>query len=403
MRSRTFLRGDPPGAARRVVWAGVLLLAAGLGLASRAPAQKKETGEIFSHEEMCQRRYQEGIQYRNNQQYQEAAARFSEVKEACPEMIDAHLNLGDIQVRLRQYQEALDTFRDALDQDPGNLDVKEHLAFALSSAGDFDEALGLYQELREARPDRPEILRNLAFVFQQKGMIAEAIMLYTKLVEMDQANAQTVSDAGRLALDKQLFLPAVTFYRKLYEFNPNDASTLHILGGYYFQIKFYEDALFYYDKLLAQELPEDRAITYHKYRAFCRNKVKQFLPAAEDYAFLVEKEPADVSHVCNLAFSYSDGKRPDQALAAVRAGLAQHPDAGCLYYAWGVTLLGQAREREGGKRYAEAIQSYGEARGKFERVVALGDRNYGEASRKQIEAIDQLIERATKLMEREGN
>ena len=316
-------------------------------------------------------------------------------------MLEAFLNLGDIQVRLRQYQEALETFRDALDQDPGNLDVQEHLAFALSSAGDLDEALAIYEELRKARPDKPEILRNLAFVYQQEGRVAEAIMLYTKLVEMDQATAQMVSQAGRLALDNHLYLPAVTFYKKLYEYNPNDVSTLHILGGYYFQIGFYDEALFYYDKLLEQDLTEEQALLYHKYRAYSRNKTKQYLKAAEDYEYLITQEPDDVSHHCNLAFAYRDAGELDKALATVKASVANHPQAGCIYYAWGVTLLARAREDENGKRYQQAIDTYREAKPKFEKVMQLADKNYGKAAQDQLARIDQLIERAGKLLEKQ--
>jgi tetratricopeptide (TPR) repeat protein len=387
---------------RGLLLGGVLLA---LTLATLAPlpafAQARDA-EIFSQEEICRRRYQEGIQYKNNQQLQQAAERFTEVKEACPEMVEAYLNLGEIQVRLSQYQEAIDTYRDALDTDPGNLDVREHLAFALSSAGELDDALAMYLELHEARPERPEILRNLAFVYQQKGMIAEAVMLYNRLVELDEANARTVSQAGRLALDNHLYLPAVAFYKKLYEFDPNNVSTLHILAGYYFQIGFYDEALVYYDKLLEQDLSEAQETTYHKYRAYCRNKVKNFAGAKEDYEYLIAKEPQDVSHACNLAFACKDGGLLADARRAVQAGVAVHPDAGCLYYAWGVTLLAEATRFESQKKYDEALGNYEEARGRFQRVVDLRDANYGNAAGEQLGRIDALIERVRRLMEKEA-
>jgi len=359
--------------------------------------------EIFSQEEICRRRYQEGIQYKNNQQLQQAAERFTEVKETCPDMVEAYLNLGEIQVRLRQYQEAIDTYRDALDADPGNLDVQEHLAFALSSSGDLDDALALYLELHEARPERTELLHNLAFVYEQMDMIAEAIMLYNRLIEMDNATARTVSQAGRLALDHHLYLPAVTFYEKLYEFDPNNVSTLHILAGYYFQIGFYEEALVYYNELLEQDLTESQETTYHKYRAYCRNKVKDFEGAKEDYDYLVAMEPQDVSHHCNLAFACKDGGLLAEARRAVRAGLELHPNAGCLSYAWGVTLLSDAKRLEDRKQYQKAITSYEEARQKFQRVVDLRDANYAGAAAEQIGRVDALIEITGKLMAKEAS
>ncbi|MBM3318225.1 MAG: tetratricopeptide repeat protein [Candidatus Eisenbacteria bacterium] len=374
----------------------------GVALLSVAPALA-QSGQpaMFSHEEVCRRKFQEGVQYKNNQQLSQAEQSFVEVKEACPEMIDAYLHLGEAQVRLRKYLEAIDTYRDALDRDPGNLDVKEALAFALSSAGELEDALDLYIELNRERPGKPEILKNLAFVYQREGRVAEAIMLYNLLVEMDQADPRTVSEAGRLALDHKLFLPAVTFYKKLYEFDPRNTSTLHILAGYYFQIKFHKEAARYYDELLALPIEEGAELNYRKYRGYCRNRMGDYLGAAEDYRYLIEKEPDDISHLCNLAFALRDGGRLDESLVAVRGGLVKHPDAGCLHYAWGVVLSAQGDDLARQKRFEEAIARYQDAKGKFQRVVDLRDSLYGKSAGDQVSRMDQQVDRVAKMAEKE--
>lgn len=391
---------------RRTMTRGLRTLAY-VGLVVAAVAVCRPAGaqggapEVFSQEEICRRKFQEGLQYKNNQQLSQAEQSFAEVKEACPSVIEAYLYLGEVQVRLKKYLEAIDVYRDALDQDPGNLDVQEALAFALSSAGEMEEALDLYLELNRARPDKPEILKNLAFVFQKRGAVPEAIMLYNRLIEMDQADPRTVSEAGRLALDNKLFLPAVTFYKKLYEFDPRNTSTLHILAGYYFQIKFYTEAARYYDELLALPLEDAQALNYHKYRGYCRNRTGNYLGAAEDYRFLIEKEPDDVTHLCNLAFALRDGGKTDEAMAAVRQGLAAHPDAGCLYYAWGVALSAQGDALVNQKRYQEGVAVYNDAKARFQRVVDLRDSLYGKSAGDQLGRMDSLIDIANKKAEKD--
>lgn len=366
------------------------------------PANGWAQDEVFSQEEICQRKFQEGLQYKGNQQLATAAERFTEVKEACPDRIDAYLNLGEIQVRMDDYLEAIDTYRDALDQDPGNLDVQEHLAFALSAGGEFEDALELYLELNEKRPNRPQILKNLAFVYQQMGRVAEAIMLYNKLVEMDQADARTVSEAGRLALDNSLYLPAVTFYKKLYEFDPTNVNTLHVLAGYYFQIRFYEEAAFYYDKLLEQELSESQRVSYHKYRGYCRNKARDYVGAAEDYEFLIEQEPEDASHYCNLVFAYKDGGKLEEALAAVQRGIEAHPTTGCLYYGWAVTVAAQGDNLVRKKDFSTGIAKYRAAKEHFQKVIDLQDPHYANTAGDQLGRMDALVARAQKLAEKES-
>ncbi|MCK4303707.1 MAG: tetratricopeptide repeat protein [Candidatus Eisenbacteria sp.] len=370
-------------------------------LMSSAMAQSKDAKAIFSQEELCEKSYQTGLEYLKNCQLRDAAEAFTEVKEACPDMIDAYLNLGAIEVQLKEYMRAIDTYQDALDQDADNLDVKEAMAYALSCAGELDDAAVMYLELHEARPQKTDIIRNLAFVYKQKGLIAEAVMLYNRLIELGAADPTMVSEAGRLALEQKLYLPAITFYKKLYEYNQKDVNTLSILGGYYFKIKFYDQAVGYYDKILELEQDSDQTLQYHKIRAACLKSIKEHARAAEDYEYVLAQEPSSVANYCNLIFVYKNLRNFEKAVATVKRGLEVDPNAGCLYYGWGLTLEGQGKSHEKRKRFEDAIDSYKAAKGKFQRVIDLDDPTYARYARKQLERMDLLIERVKKLQERE--
>ncbi len=368
------------------------------------PARAQGTGSerIYSQEAECRRLYQDGLEYMRNQRLNDAAEAFDTVKETCPGMVDAYLNLGMIYVQLSRYSEAIAVYEDALDQDPENLDLKEAMAFALSSAGELDEALELYLELYATDPEDVKVMQNLAFVYQQKNMIAESLMLYNRLIELEQADARMLSEAGRLALEQKLFLPAVTFYQKLYEYNPKDVNTLGILGGYYYKIKSYGEARTYYERILELEPDHPQALLYHKILGHCCKQIKDLLCAAEHTEYVLSQEPDDVNNYCSLAFIYKDADEPDRAVATVQRGREQFPQGDCLWYAWGSALERKAKLAEARKRYEEAIEHYKQAREKFEHIgSSLPTGRYTDFARQQLERMDALIERVYKLVEQE--
>ncbi len=377
----------------------VVLLAGALLAATAAPvAHAQRSGrEVFSQEELCRQNYQTGEEYYKNQRLHNAAEAFTEVKEACPDMIDAYMRLGSIQVSLKDYDEAIDTYHDALDQDPGNLDVKELLAYAMSAAEELDDAILLYRELHDARPENTDIVRNLAFVYQKKGLVAEALMLYNLLVELGSADARMVSEAGRMALEKKLYLPAVTFYKTLHESNPEDVGTLGILGNYYWKIRFYERAIPYYNELLRLAPDHAQALRYHMLRADCCRRDKNYECAIEDYLWILERQPEEPNNYYNLGLAYNGARRYDDTIDAVRRGLEIDPNAGDLYYLWGRALEGKARLIEK-SRFDEAIRLFEEAKEKFRKVIEKKGRTANTA-RQQIERMDQLIERVLLLKE----
>ncbi len=364
------------------------------------PSALGQGGAVFSQEEICKTKFQTGQEYLRNQRLHDAAAAFSEVKEACPKMLDAYLNLAFIQTQLGQYVEAIATCEDALDHDPGNLDIKESMAFALSSSGELDDAIALYLELHRARPEKPEIMRNLAFVYEKKGLVAEAVMLYNRLIELGRSDPTMMAQAGRMSLDKKLFFPAVTFYHELYESNPTDVATLGILGGYYYKIKFYEDAIPYYEKILELAPDHAQALLYHKILLDCYKRTKQYEKAATHADYVITQEPDNADNYCNLASIHKDAKNAARAVEAVRRGLAVNDRADCLSYNWGMVMMDlEATTLVNMKRFDEAIATYEEAKRLFQRVVDLNAR-YAPYAKQQIERLDQLIERTFLLKER---
>jgi len=365
-----------------------------------AAAQDRGSQSALSQEESCRVKFQEGVDYQNSRRLDQAREAFDEVRETCPDMIDAYLKLGLILVQLKEYMEAIDVYEDALDRDPENLDLKEAMAYALSSAGELEDAIELYLELYRARPENTSLLRNLAFVYKQQNMVPEAVTLYNRLIELGEEDPQLVSEAGRLALQNNLYLAAVGFYQKLYEYDPNNVSTLHILGGYYWKIKFFEQVIPYYDKILAIEPDHAQALTYHKILGECRRKTKDFDAAAEDSLWVLEHEPENASNYTMLARIYKDAKNHAKAIEIINRALKKWPNSAETYYWWGSALEVEGKALEAQKKYDEAINSFNKAKEKFQKVIDMNDLTYSGHAKKQLPRMDALIERTKMLIER---
>lgn len=382
-----------------VALCAVLMLIAAMALPGRAQDRGGES--VFSQEEVCRKNYQTGQEYLKNSRLHDAAEAFTEVKEACPGMIDAYLNLGYIQVKLGEFLEAIDTYQDALDQAPENLDIKEAMAQAQASAGEYDDAIPLFLELHELRPEKVDILRHLAVAYKLKGETAEAVMLYNRLIELEAADALMVSEAGRLALESKLYLPAVTFYKKLFDFNPNDVSTLHILGGYYYKIEFYEEAAPYYEKILEIAPDHARALLYHKLLADCLKRAGNLADAIAHYEYILEAEPGEERNYFNLADALAKTGAFEPATNVIRRGLEKFPGDGMLYYVWGVLDDQMGRDHEAHKRFVDAIRSYELAKVHFQKVIDSGDPTYSKYAKRQTELMDQRVERVRVMQEKQ--
>jgi tetratricopeptide (TPR) repeat protein len=372
---------------RRVV--GYILL---LGFAATLGAYAQQ--EVFSTEEICRKNYQTGIEYKKNLKYRDAQEFFTLVVETCPEMLEAYLQLGWIQTHLEAYEDAIDTYERGLEVAPRNLDLKEGLAYALGAAGQLDRSIRLYQEILDEDPSRTQIFRNLAFLYEKQGKWVEAFMMYKKALAASPDDTELLRNLARKALDQKLYLEAMNLYEKLYEALPEDLGVLRILGYFYYKVHLPEKAIPIYRKVLEREPESPTSLFEHKVLALCLKQAKRPQEAAEEYEYIIQKEPEKLENYYNLAFMYIDMGAFDKAEATVERGLQQDPTYVCLHYARGKSYEARAEAAEKAEDFDSAIAWYEKAAAAFQKCA--GQSFCGSQCRGEVDRQEQLVVRAKK-------
>lgn len=103
-----------------------------------------------------------------------ATLQFDKARQLDPELFEAHMNFGSVNISFRGYEEAERAFAKALALRPDSYDANISLGVALRGLRRFDEARAAYQKARELMPDRPDAYYNLG-VLAQDYLMGEAV------------------------------------------------------------------------------------------------------------------------------------------------------------------------------------------------------------------------------------
>jgi tetratricopeptide (TPR) repeat protein len=235
----------------------------------------------------------------------------------------------------------------------------------------------------EKGPEDPEVASRLD----------RSIAAYRKVTEVCPDTLVSYDKLGEIYFGSGKFTEAAEVYEQLLARDPSALDVASRLGFLYYKAEQWEKAIPVYQKLLEQapDRQEDRKIY-----STSLQKAKRYEEAAEQYQFLIDADKQNNTLYCNKAFLYIDADNGEKAIETAMLGLAANaPKAGCLNCAWGKGLELRAERLLQEAQFDRAISTYGEAKVKF--MSAVGDPDFGNYAKKQLERIDQLIERAKQM------
>ncbi|MEZ4653250.1 MAG: tetratricopeptide repeat protein [Candidatus Eisenbacteria bacterium] len=386
----------------RTLWPMAVCLAAAWSVAVSAPAvakDKKKEAKVFDPKELCDRQYASGLEFKKNSRFIDAKDAFVAVTEACPDYLNAYLQLGNIALQLREYDDAVKHYDKALSLDPANAEVQEALAYAFTATGKLDEAEDKYLKLLESDPTRVGAIQNLAFNYEKQGKTTEAIELYSRAMEIDTTLVPSLEDKlSQLYLNQKEYLQALYYLQHMRERNPDDLEILRKIAYFHYKVKDYAGAIPLYQELIAKAGDSANALNDHKLIAFCLRKVENFQDAVEHYEFILAAEPSDMNNYYQFGNMLVDIGRLDRAEQIGRKGLAQNSGWGCLHYLLGEVMEKRAAAAQDAKNWDAGRDLYKKAQGEFQ--LAVGDSQCGGNAAKQVDRQAQLIDRLNKLQEK---
>jgi choline-sulfatase len=253
----------------------------------------------------------------------EAIAKAEQALAADPDIVEAHMLLGNFLKKAKRPQDAIEAYKRALSLDPEHQGALFSLAVAYKDAGRLDEALVGFEHARRLDPRNGKALYQIADILmrQQKPEKAEAVLQDALARKVEEH--RFLLKLGESYIEAKRYEEAESVLNRALEKKPNLEGARFNLGLVYEEKGAIDKAIAAYQAELAGNEKAYRA-------AFNLAKLLQKAGRADEalrlYRKAVEIQPDFGTGELYLAKALLDAGDLPAAEQWARKGLASHPD-----------------------------------------------------------------------------
>ncbi|CAD5112602.1 DgyrCDS1815 [Dimorphilus gyrociliatus] len=252
---------------------------------------------------------------RNLSRLGEADSYYQKALRMRPSFIEAHLNRGDILLRMNKSDEALAQYRTALKYEPNNADILYNIGVVFLEKKNKIEALKSFEMGLKAFPEHKQTMYNSAILIQElhiKDMLTQAIERLERLLQLEPTSGKAYFGLGLLYMDAKRFDDAYNAYKKSIEITPNFRSALFNLALMLNNdMKKHDEALIYLRQLLQHYPNHTKGLLL--LGDLNLNYEKDANSALENFRKITDIEPNNVQARHNICIVYFEMKRMHEA------------------------------------------------------------------------------------------
>lgn len=175
---------------------------------------------------------------------------------------------------------------------------------------EFPKALALYQQALALDPDNAELYKCLGRVYHDQDQLEQAETYYHQAIEKDPNYWAPYNNLGNIYKDRKDFNEAIRYFKLSITAKPDISASYMGLGNVYCELTQFVKAQQYYNRAIELEPNEFK----NRYNQACSFKEQEkFERAAFLFENLLSTTPENrlIDVYANLAYSYSNTKRPD--------------------------------------------------------------------------------------------
>lgn len=148
-----------------------------------------------------QEKYDLGIKYLNEENYEEAIILFIAAIEIDAKNIDAYIKLAETYIIIGETEKAIEVYNNALEVEPDNVDIYISLAQAYISIENIEDAITAYEAIIDIQPENADIYIDLAELYVNLDDIEAAISV---LIEGNEVTDDSKIESYRSELEAEL-------------------------------------------------------------------------------------------------------------------------------------------------------------------------------------------------------
>ena len=173
---------------------------------------------------------------RNGSRLEEADSLYKQVISMRADYTQAHINRGDILIKMNKTKEAQRVYEQALTLEADNADLLYNMGVVLLNQNKVNEALFYLDKALEVDPDHPQALINSAILIQESGaahLHSTAVERLQKVIDKGGGNDRVFFNMGMLAMDKGDWKTAEEHFKQAVKAKPDFRSALFNLALLY--------------------------------------------------------------------------------------------------------------------------------------------------------------------------
>ena len=253
----------------------------------------------------------------------EAAAAVKAALAEDPDIVEAHMLLGNVYKKMKRSDDAIAAYRDALARDAEHQNALFSLAIAYKDEGRFDEARVGFERARALDPRNGKVLWQLSDLWMREGDFARAEAVVNDALERQVDEPRFLLKLGEIRIEARRFDEAEAALRRALEKKPGIALAHFDLGLVHEGRGQLDQAIDAYETELAANPTAYRA-------AFNAAKLLQKLGRANEaiahFRKVVEIEPAFGTGHLYLAQALLETGDLAGAEQWAQSGLQNHPE-----------------------------------------------------------------------------
>ena len=137
-----------------------------------------------------------------------------------PDIVEAHMLLGNVYKKMKRPADAIAAYRDALARDDEHQNALFSLALAYKDEGRFDEARVGFERARELDPRNGKVLWQLADLWMRQGDTARAEAIVTDALAQQVDEPRFLLKLGEICIEAKRFDEAEQALRRALEKKP---------------------------------------------------------------------------------------------------------------------------------------------------------------------------------------
>ncbi len=278
---------------------------------------------------------------------------FDETLRIDPQHLESHLHRAKLFHLAGRTREAADGYLKVLSLDPDHATARVSLANIAYRAGQFTEA---EQHLREALQRHPRFAfahHSLARVLKAQQQLNEAEHSFRRAVELDAGFVANYTELGALYVEMGQPGAAEAAYRQAMNLAPETSDILNPLGLLLLNAAKFQEAI----PLLRRATELDpRSAEAHNNLGLALAAVGDHQAALCSFQSAVALRPDSPDILANLARSYLDLRRLDEAERACRQALAIDPAHVAARTQHGLALMRRAEASRAFGDFQSAVQ-----------------------------------------------